>query len=397
MASSAALARDADPLANNNDGVLPTDLLHEVLLRIPAKALCRLRLVCRSWRSLTSDPLFAKAHSARHPLFVTIDRDRVEPDEIRILDLYSGSIVKRISSTDLVKRIHGIEDDLYLYKIMSTQADLVCVFTTTKDGAVRQDIVLNLATGAVKMLPDGNRSALVNSCILGYVPSTKEYKVLRFSHYATPEGTFKVRCEVIALGSCGDDQRWRVMPSAEINSSAYFRYVAIVHGVAYFWSLKSSDEDDDDDDTMPSIALFDLGIEKWRRSTLPGPISCHLYHLDVDQIQFNSFDGCLVVIHHKVGDCSTDLWFLMGMDNNRPSWTKRYSMRCAPHWGHAPFYPPRPLVILGDGRVVAWLKGQSVLTVYDPSTGMWDDLTKLNFHFTFEMYQGNLLCSDLQG
>ncbi|CAL4906003.1 unnamed protein product [Urochloa decumbens] len=364
----AALPRDADYLANNNDGVLPSDVLYEVLLHLPAKALCRLRLVCRSWRSLTSDPRFARAHSARHPLFIVVDLDRVE-SEIHIIDLYSGSIVKRISSADLAQRVHGIGD---LYRLMSTEASLVCVSTTTSDDGSVQDIVLNPTTGAVKILPDGNRSGLVNSCILGYVPSTGEYKVLRLCFCATPEETFEVACEVIALGGCGDEQRWRAKPSPEINISAHFRYVAVVHGVAYFCSFKSSDDDDDDDDddTMPSIALFDLATEKWRPSTLPGPIRCHLYHLDADQIHFNSFDGCLLVIsHHKVRDCSTDLWFLMGVDNNSPSWTKRYSMRCAPHWDHAAFYPPCPLVMLGDGRVVAWLKWKYVLTVYDPSTG----------------------------
>ena len=40
-----ALVRDAKkPFPNG--GVLPTDVLYEVLLRLPAKVLCRLRLVC---------------------------------------------------------------------------------------------------------------------------------------------------------------------------------------------------------------------------------------------------------------------------------------------------------------------------------------------------------------
>ncbi|OEL37035.1 hypothetical protein BAE44_0001946, partial [Dichanthelium oligosanthes] len=48
---------------------LPADVMYEILLRVPAKALCRLRLVCRWWRSLTSDLRFAREHSPRHPLF----------------------------------------------------------------------------------------------------------------------------------------------------------------------------------------------------------------------------------------------------------------------------------------------------------------------------------------
>ncbi|CAN6356512.1 unnamed protein product [Urochloa humidicola] len=299
--ASAALARDADSLANNNDGVLPSDVLYEVLLRVPAKSLCRLRLVCRSWRSLTSNPRFARAHSARHPLFVVHDDGDQEEPEIHIIDMYSGSIVKRISCDDLVKGVYGGIGE-YLCKIMSTEASLVCI--STSDGINELNIVLNPATGAVKILPDGNTLGLGKSCIIGYVPSTREYKVLHLCNYVTPEETFKVACEVITLGGYGDDdKRWRAKPSP-VDISPNFHYIAVVHGVAYFWS--SNDEDDDDnDDTMPSVALFDLATEKWRPSILPGPISCHLCHQDLDQIQFNNFDGCLVISHHKVRDCST--------------------------------------------------------------------------------------------
>ncbi|CAO2180599.1 unnamed protein product [Urochloa humidicola] len=44
---------DAHPaVVVSNDGVLPADALYEVLLRLPADALCRLRLVCYFKRSV---------------------------------------------------------------------------------------------------------------------------------------------------------------------------------------------------------------------------------------------------------------------------------------------------------------------------------------------------------
>ncbi|KAF2932195.1 hypothetical protein DAI22_05g269500 [Oryza sativa Japonica Group] len=54
-------------VATCNDGVLPVDLLHDILLRLPARPLCRLRAVCRPWCALLSDPSFVAAHAARHP------------------------------------------------------------------------------------------------------------------------------------------------------------------------------------------------------------------------------------------------------------------------------------------------------------------------------------------
>ncbi|CAN6199702.1 unnamed protein product [Urochloa humidicola] len=60
------------PLALANSIELPADVLYEILLRFPAKEVGRLRLVCRSWRSLTSDPSFIRAHSSRHPLIAAL-------------------------------------------------------------------------------------------------------------------------------------------------------------------------------------------------------------------------------------------------------------------------------------------------------------------------------------
>ena len=49
------------------DGVLPSELLIEILLLLPAKDVCRVRAVCPSWRSLTYDPLFVAAYASGHP------------------------------------------------------------------------------------------------------------------------------------------------------------------------------------------------------------------------------------------------------------------------------------------------------------------------------------------
>ncbi|KAL6638939.1 hypothetical protein ACP70R_022669 [Stipagrostis hirtigluma subsp. patula] len=124
------------PLAVPDDGLLPTDLLREILLRLPANVLCRLRLVCRSWRSLTSDPIFAKAHSSRNPLVVGLHADAGRRREIRFVDL-SGNIVKRIS-TGQDWDGHGL----------SSHHDLLCV-SQSKGKAY----VVHPATGAITVLP----------------------------------------------------------------------------------------------------------------------------------------------------------------------------------------------------------------------------------------------------
>ncbi|KAL6839759.1 hypothetical protein ACP4OV_030447 [Aristida adscensionis] len=46
---------------------LPDEILHEILLRMPAKSVLRCGAVCRPWRRLTSDPAFLAAHHRHQP------------------------------------------------------------------------------------------------------------------------------------------------------------------------------------------------------------------------------------------------------------------------------------------------------------------------------------------
>ena len=113
--------------------MLPPDLLFDVLLRLPAKELCRLRAVCRTWRSLTSDPLFIGAHAARHPLFLANFRD--DRARVHVVDL-SGNVVKVIPNPD------G-------HQLLPTHLDLACAATVSNSCRV-----LDPATGRFCVLPD---------------------------------------------------------------------------------------------------------------------------------------------------------------------------------------------------------------------------------------------------
>ncbi|KAE8804453.1 hypothetical protein D1007_19488 [Hordeum vulgare] len=119
------------PPAASSSGDLPADALYEVLLRIPAKELCRLRAVCPAWCALTSDRHFVAAHKSRHrtspPLLAMGYRDDSGVSGVAISDL-SGNVVKRIPST-------GYE--------------IVTAFS-----------VLNPATGAIIDLPTGRSDEL---------------------------------------------------------------------------------------------------------------------------------------------------------------------------------------------------------------------------------------------
>uniref|UniRef100_A0A0A9F1T5 F-box domain-containing protein n=1 Tax=Arundo donax TaxID=35708 RepID=A0A0A9F1T5_ARUDO len=139
--ASPTLRSGPDPQAQGGVLPLPHDALYEILLRLSAKDLCRLRAVCRPWRCLLSDPHFIAAHAARHPappLVVAGYHTAYRNDGVvcDILDL-SGNGVKRVRATG----------DAW---VTSTHHDFIC----TSKGTSSCIRLLNLTTGAVLALPE---------------------------------------------------------------------------------------------------------------------------------------------------------------------------------------------------------------------------------------------------
>ncbi|CAN6209833.1 unnamed protein product [Urochloa humidicola] len=249
-----------------NAGVLPADVLFDVLLRLPAKELCRLRAVCRAWRSLTVDPLFASAHAARHPLFLASFRD--DRAHICVVDL-RGSVVKRIPNPD------G-------HFLLCTRLDLACLATVQY-----RCRVLNPATGSVEILPERpapdhlNRENFRNpntSFAFGRIATTGEYKVLRIFDRLSLNGVsenqlFEVLTIKGASSSSSGPAQWRAMKSHDhfvqassaivVGEVVYFK-VDRLYDSFILAGINTSIEPD-------YIISFDLEREEWR-GVLRGPI-----------------------------------------------------------------------------------------------------------------------------
>jgi hypothetical protein len=73
--------------------------LSDVLQRLSAKDLCRLRTVCRSCRFITSDQVFIRAHVDSHKETLFVAKFQDDNRHVYVVDL-SGNVVKRIASAD---------------------------------------------------------------------------------------------------------------------------------------------------------------------------------------------------------------------------------------------------------------------------------------------------------
>ncbi|GJN03452.1 hypothetical protein PR202_ga20902 [Eleusine coracana subsp. coracana] len=282
---------------NNNAagrGVLPLDVLFHVLVRLPAKEICRFRAVCRPWRSLTSDPVFIEEHAARHgsPLIVASFHD--DDKHVHLMDL-CGRILKTLPVPA------GLT-------CLCSRLDLICVASL-----IGNISLINPATGAVKYLPNAPAEHFESHDS----SSDEEYKVLRVSSVSTPTTWFDDREDLPCHGT----------GVLTVNGSARRTRCDMRCGIAPHY-----------------IAVFNLDKEQWR--SIPGPRHGDYYDhgsFDDDEDVSKYFDmwtgstlaelnGCLVLLHKRdPQDSSTflDLWFLS--DAKKHVW--------APYWLLKSNYP----------------------------------------------------------
>lgn len=383
-----------DPSDASGAAALPPDGLYEILLRLPAKDLCRLRAVCRSWRSLTSDPLFIKDHAARHTRpFLTstfVDGGGDESCGVSIVDLPSG---------DVIKRIHTRGKDVRLQR---TYLDRVCMVGGRHPLALT---ALDPATGAT-LGPSRDiseeyqdllerRYVSMDSCAFGKVPSIGEYKALRFLNVGSPVGSQQL-CEVMTLDGT-NHARWRPMrcPPLPVCSNNKITSV-VIDGVVYFllgfldprckylkWMFKPG-----------SIAPFNLETEEWMPA-LSGPESVSSYYMGgnkitisqspqaVEHLSVTNLNGFLVMVH-LVNRISMDLWFLM--DVEKGLWVKKYSIRYRREYRRA-----YPLLVLDDERIIFIIQSKDILISYDPKTDTYTDMMHLQDYRSIGIYTGSLL------
>ncbi|XP_037431326.1 F-box/kelch-repeat protein At3g23880-like [Triticum dicoccoides] len=335
----------------SSSGDLPADVLYEVLLRIPAKELCRLRAVCPSWRSLTSDPPFVTAHTSRHhtapPLLAMGYRDDSGVSGVAISDL-SGNVVKRIPGTeyelvlvnesgDAIGRFTGKNDKI---GVVRTRLDLVCFNRNALSGSFW---VLNPATGATIDLPMGFSEEIAHelevkgikewdcrdeSFAFGQVSSIREYKALRISTVDD-----RKVCEVITFVDTNHGSwRRKQYPPSYICTSHKMR-CAVVDGVVYFLMEFCSSYYETEVFTIEpgSVASFNLDTEEWM-GVLHGPEQLQRFVqengeysvFEIEQgLSLAELNPCLVMVHN-IHNVSMVLWFLT--DFEKAIWVKKYSL-----------------------------------------------------------------------
>ncbi|KAG2640324.1 hypothetical protein PVAP13_2KG085800 [Panicum virgatum] len=329
-----------------NAGVLPPDLMFDVLLRLPARELCRLR--------------------AAH---------------IHIVDL-SGRVVKRVPNAD------G-------HRLLSTRLDLASAATVRNSCRV-----LDPATGIV-------RRPSTSFAFGRRIATTGEYKVFRIldlpSHLAN--NNEHQLFEVLTINGASTSGSVRALWGARRSNAHYVEgSSAIVVGEVVYFKLNSIYHtliEAGVPGIIPDcIVSFDLESEEWR-DVLWEPIS-DIFFTDDDsgreknpwgyhglwsEITLADLRGSVALVHYRKSQHIINLWLLKDFDDGL--WVKKYRIQIEPVFPTAEGCV-RALFMLDDGRIVIHFPKTGLLFIYDPrtNTSVQVEIRHLD---ALAMYTGNLL------
>ncbi|KQK20477.1 hypothetical protein BRADI_1g54765v3 [Brachypodium distachyon] len=384
---------EEDLAAASSFCALPCDVVREILLRLPAKELCRLRAVCLSWCSLTSDPSFIKDHAARHrrpylaSTFVSDLGD--EKKAINIVELSSGDVIKRIQTS---------QRD---FRLQRTQLDLFCLvggrhpYPATGATLRNSHVISKEHKGYLK----GGDNISIESCAFGKVPLTGEYKALRFLSVRSSNSVTQLY-EVTTLDGSGH-ARWKAMPVPPVPVLLSHKMKSVViDGVVYFlYDFLNPFYEHLRKTTKPgSIASFNLGTEEWMATLISGPEAVTTFYGDayfgsnmgiylnpphVEDLSITNLNGSLVMVH-IVSDDSMDLWFLV--DFEKGLWVKKCSL--SSRYENRFVYP---LAVLDDERIIFIVQPTGMVQSYDPKTGTYTDMLEIADYRSICIYTGSLL------
>uniref|UniRef100_A0A0D9XD50 F-box domain-containing protein n=1 Tax=Leersia perrieri TaxID=77586 RepID=A0A0D9XD50_9ORYZ len=180
--------------------LLCSDVLTEVLQRLPARMLASYRFVCKSWMTELTDPHFVHEHLKRNQQkLLLFANDKANNRSLTMV------LADDTGSTYQLTR-PMTSKGLFVHNSCN---GLLCLGDST--GAVE---LLNPTTGESATLPmptytaGSSQFASGNWHCLGFCPSTKEYKVVHFYLGANIDSS-NVCCEIFTIG----DNSWRQIGS----------------------------------------------------------------------------------------------------------------------------------------------------------------------------------------
>ncbi|KAL5982908.1 hypothetical protein ACLOJK_016987 [Asimina triloba] len=264
---------------------LPEDILFNILMRLPTLLIFDLRLVCKSWYNLITDPVFIETLLSRSNAGLIFQVQISSSSYLtNFMEIKHGELWVHYLGLDCPGRIRGSCNGLILLESMLN------IF------------VFNPMTNQQTMLPPSDMPYKYPLSFeiygFGYNSRTKEYKVVHICEYKKKMSPHPLACEITTVGSGS----WR-----EINGP-FFGLAELHVPVSANGVLHWATERD-------YIISMDVGNEKFCRTPFPNCSRKCYYLLDLSE--------SLSFADHTL-PFQIDVWVLK--DLNKGEWIKQYSV-----------------------------------------------------------------------
>ncbi|XP_004309109.1 PREDICTED: F-box/kelch-repeat protein At3g06240-like [Fragaria vesca subsp. vesca] len=294
---------------------LPEEIILEIVARLPVKSVGRCRCVSTRWRSLFSDPHFAKSHFQLGPKHRALIIQHLIKLETLASDLSNTSLFEKES---LVLR--NLNSPFYHKHVqfLGSCNGLVAVrvfhvFHPYSEQETESFLIWNPSTGFFKNFP--GRGHMDNhkgiKCGFGYVSKTDEYKLVMGDAILSSKTESWKLMEILPPGA----DVWMI-------DGVFFRD-------ALYWLECSRHQEQDQ---ARHMYAFDLEKEEFSIMQLPSALQT----LDIRTWNHGvTREGCLyaMVLRKVYRDCVefdyyvVELWVMRDYGNNDYCWTRSFGVK----------------------------------------------------------------------
>ncbi|XP_058723822.1 F-box/kelch-repeat protein At3g23880-like [Vicia villosa] len=321
---------------------LPFEIMVEILSRLPVNFLMQLQSVCKSWKSLISDPNFAKKHfrlsTTRHHLLITY----TNPSREFVLTAYPlSSRFTELTATTATQLEYPLINRNRFDQIVDSCHGILC-FALDQ----RFALLWNPSIRKFTKLPSLDNPKLKGSYTIygfGYTHFSDSYKVVAVYCYES-DGSYKTQVKVHTLGT----NAWRKIQ--DFPSGVPFDDSGKFVGGTINWLASR--------DSFFSCVIVSLDLEKESYQDLLQPDYGEVVVLT---ISLGVLRECLCILSHS--DTFSDVW-LMKEYGNKDSWTKLFHVPYMGDLGSCPY--TKVLYVYEDDKILLEChSGLVVLVVYN--------------------------------
>jgi F-box interacting protein len=344
--------------------VLPLDVIPEILCRLPVKLLLQLRCVCKSWKSLISDPKFAKKQfrvsTTRnlHFLLYTYNSGKYILTSYPIDSIFTNITTNFAQFEYSPNNFNGDYPRLNYYNFIDSCDGILCI----ADGYKGLVILWNPSIRKFKELSLFQKPNVCThihmSFGFGYDSSKDNYKVVVVLNYIMPDSillgqnnwVYKTEVKVHTLGS-GIWRSIQEVPFGGFPVPLMWRSGKFVSGTINWLFTKELFQV-----SSWFIVSFDLANESYQKILPPN---------------FGGVDVCDLSALGVLRDClcattSSDEIWIMKEYGNQDSWTKLFTIPYKRELTKS-YVRAKAVYIFEDNQVLLKFIGDDLpLILYDP-------------------------------